>query len=93
MLWMWQRVMWGKSRRAENLTLNDIGCREMAILVPIILLILWIGLNPNPLLRRMDASVIHLLDGMRIAATSEVQIPPSPPFVKGGWGDLVRSTN
>ncbi|PTL37003.1 NADH-quinone oxidoreductase subunit M [Candidatus Methylomirabilis limnetica] len=93
MLWMWQRVMWGKSRRAENLTLNDIGCREMAILVPIILLILWIGLNPNPLLRRMDASVIHLLDGMRIAATSEVQIPPSPPFVKGGWGDLVRSAN
>ncbi|MGB4780720.1 MAG: Fe-S-binding domain-containing protein, partial [Candidatus Methylomirabilis sp.] len=65
MLWMWQRVMWGTSRRAENLTLKDIGCREMAILVPIILLILWIGLNPNPLLRRMDASVTQLLCDVR----------------------------
>jgi NADH-quinone oxidoreductase subunit M len=101
MLWMWQRVMWGTSRRAENLTLNDIGCREMAILVPIILLILWIGLNPNPLLRRMDASVIHLLEGMR-SATSEVQgsNPPNPTVIKGGEGgfrgdvgDLMRSAN
>ena len=72
MLWMWQRVMWGQSRRAENLTLNDIGRREMAMLIPIIVLILWIGLNPNPLLRRMDASVGQLLDGMR-SATSEVR--------------------
>ena len=101
MLWMWQRVMWGTSRRDENLTLNDIGCREMAILVPIILLILWIGLNPNPLLRRMDASVIHLLEGMR-SATSEVQgsNPPNLTVIKGGeggfrgdGGDLMRSAN
>jgi len=65
MLWMWQRVMWGQSRRSENLTLHDIGRREMAILIPIILLILWIGLNPNPLLRRMDASVAQLLCDVR----------------------------
>ncbi|PWB48593.1 MAG: NADH-quinone oxidoreductase subunit M [Candidatus Methylomirabilota bacterium] len=72
MLWMWQRVMWGQSRRADNLTLRDMSRREMAMLVPIILLIVWIGLNPNPLLRRMDASVGQLLDGMR-NATSEAR--------------------
>jgi hypothetical protein len=33
----------------------------MAMLVPMILLILWIGLFPNHLLRKMDASVTHLL--------------------------------
>ncbi|HWQ68501.1 MAG TPA: Fe-S-binding domain-containing protein, partial [Patescibacteria group bacterium] len=65
MLWMWQRVMWGQSRRAENLTLDDISGREMAMLIPIILLILWIGLHPNPLLRRMDASVAQLLCDVR----------------------------
>ncbi|CBE69764.1 NADH-quinone oxidoreductase chain M (NADH dehydrogenase I, chain M) (NDH-1, chain M) [Candidatus Methylomirabilis oxygeniifera] len=65
MLWMWQRVMWGQSRRAENLTLDDISGREMAMLIPIILLIVWIGLNPNPLLRRMDASVAQLLCEVR----------------------------
>ncbi|MBZ0169894.1 NADH dehydrogenase [Candidatus Methylomirabilis lanthanidiphila] len=62
MLWMWQRVMWGQSRRADNLTLKDIGGREMAMLIPIILLIVWIGLNPNPLLRKMDASVAQLIE-------------------------------
>ncbi len=67
MLRMWQRVMWGTSRRAENLTLNDIGYREMVILAPVILLIVWIGLHPNPLLRRMDASVAQLLCDMRRA--------------------------
>ena len=61
MLWMWQRVMWGESRRSQNLDLHDLRPREMAMLVPMILLILWIGLFPNNLLRKMDASVTHLL--------------------------------
>ena len=62
MLWMWQRVMWGESRWPENLGLHDLGRREMTMLVPIILLILWIGLSPNHLLRKMDASVAQLLE-------------------------------
>jgi len=76
MLWMWQRVMWGEIRRPENLGLGDLGRREMAILVPIILLILWIGLSPNYLLRKMDASVSQLLG--QIAGTPRAQrsVPP-----------------
>ncbi|MBI4381751.1 MAG: NADH-quinone oxidoreductase subunit M [candidate division NC10 bacterium] len=72
MLWMWQRVMWGESRRSQNLDLHDLRPREIAMLVPTILLILWIGLFPNHLLRKMDASVTHLLGGVR-GATSEVR--------------------
>jgi len=64
MLWMWQRVMWGEPRRPENQGLRDLGGRELAILVPILLLTLWIGLAPNALLRRMDASVTQLLAHM-----------------------------
>ena len=70
MLWMWQRVMWGEGGRPENLGLRDLGRREMAMLVPIILLILWIGLFPNHLLRKMDASVNQLLG--QIVGGSEV---------------------
>jgi NADH-quinone oxidoreductase subunit M len=76
MLWMWQRVMWGESRRPQNLGLGDLGRREMAILVPIILLILWIGLNPNPLLRKMDASVGQLLEQLAGAPQAELPLPP-----------------
>jgi NADH-quinone oxidoreductase subunit M len=64
MLSMWQRVMWGETRRTENLGLRDLSRRELAMLVPMILLMLWIGLSPNHLLRRMDASVGVLLGGV-----------------------------
>jgi len=72
MLWMWQRVMWGESRRSQNLDLHDLRPREMAMLVPMILLILWIGLFPNHLLRKMDASVTHLLG--QIAGGSQAEM-------------------
>jgi len=72
MLWMWQRVMWGESRRSQNLDLHDLRPREMAMLVPMILLILWIGLFPNHLLRKMDASVTHLLG--QIAGGSQAEL-------------------
>jgi NADH-quinone oxidoreductase subunit M len=75
LLWMWQRVMWGESRRPENLNLADLGRREMTILVAIILLILWIGLSPNPLLRKMDASVTQLLAQMAGAPRAELSLP------------------
>jgi NADH-quinone oxidoreductase subunit M len=75
MLWMWQRVMWGEIRRPENLGLGDLGRREMAILVPIILLILWIGLSPNHLLRKMDASVSQLLGQIAGAPRAELALP------------------
>ena len=72
MLWMWQRVMWGESRRSQNLDLHDLRPHEMAMLVPMILLILWIGLFPNHLLRKMDASVTHLLG--QIAGGSQAEM-------------------
>jgi NADH-quinone oxidoreductase subunit M len=76
MLWMWQRVMWGDSRRSQSLGLVDLRPREMAMLVPVILLILWIGLFPNHLLRRMDASVTHLLGQVGGASRAELTLLP-----------------
>jgi NADH-quinone oxidoreductase subunit M len=61
MLWMFQRVMFHEITHEENKTLQDINKREFAILIPIILLIFWIGIYPNSFLRKMDASVNHLL--------------------------------
>ncbi len=61
MLWMFQRVMFNKITNPENSKLKDINKREVALLVPIVMLILWIGIYPKPLLSRMDVSVSHLL--------------------------------
>ena len=45
----------------ENKTLKDVTKRELAILIPIIVMIFWIGIYPNSFLRKMDVSVNHLL--------------------------------
>ena len=41
--------------------MKDVNKREFAILIPIILMIFWIGIYPNSFLRKMDTSVNHLL--------------------------------
>lgn len=75
MLWMFQRVMFHEITHEENKTLQDMNKREFAILIPIILLIFWIGICPNSFLRKMDASVNHLLTqvGEKANIVSNVQ--------------------
>ncbi len=61
MLWMFQRVMFGKVTREANRKIADMNLREIAYMLPIILFIVWIGVYPQPFLRKMDASVKHLI--------------------------------
>jgi NADH-quinone oxidoreductase subunit M len=57
MLWMFQRVMFGPLEKAENKELKDLDKREIAILVPIVILMFWIGIYSNSFLRKMDTAV------------------------------------
>jgi len=57
MLWMFQRVMFGELTNPANRLLKDLNAREIVVLVPLILFILWIGLYPKPLLEKMEPSV------------------------------------
>ncbi len=61
MLWMFQRVMFNKMTNPENKKLKDINKREWALLLPITILVFWIGIYPKPIISRMDTSVNHLL--------------------------------
>ena len=60
-LWMFQRVMFQKLDNPENEKLVDINFRELITVVPLIVLVFWIGLYPKPFLKTFDASVEHLL--------------------------------
>jgi NADH-quinone oxidoreductase subunit M len=57
MLWMYQRVFLGKLTNPANASLPDIGLREKALLFPIILMMLWIGVYSAPFLQRMEPSL------------------------------------
>jgi NADH-quinone oxidoreductase subunit M len=57
MLWMFQRVMFGKITREENRNLKDLSLREFFVLLPIIIMIFVIGIYPDPFLKKMSVSV------------------------------------
>jgi NADH-quinone oxidoreductase subunit M len=57
MLWMFQRVMFGAVTNEKNRRLPDLSAREVAYLLPLVVMIFWIGVYPQTFLRKMDASV------------------------------------
>lgn len=63
-LWMFKRVMYGKITNPENEHLKDVSKREIAVLVPIIIFIVWIGVYPSTFLNKSAASTKQLIEKM-----------------------------
>jgi NADH-quinone oxidoreductase subunit M len=59
---MLQRVAYGSPRNPDHSGLKDLEVREIITLAPLLILVFWIGLNPQPFTRVMHASVRHLLE-------------------------------
>jgi NADH-quinone oxidoreductase subunit M len=93
MLWTYERVMFGPITKAVNETLADLSAREIAVMVPIIALMLFMGLYPQPLIARMEPSVEKMLAGVHIAqarieesrrthALANVEIPATRAYAQ-----------
>jgi NADH-quinone oxidoreductase subunit M len=61
LLWMNQRVIFGPLTRPENGRLSDLSVREWAVLVPVLIFIVWIGVYPVAFTGKTEASVGALL--------------------------------
>jgi NADH-quinone oxidoreductase subunit M len=56
LLWMYQRVVFGNVTNSANATLPDLSPREIAVLVPVLIFIVWIGVYPGTFLSASGAS-------------------------------------
>jgi len=61
MLWMFQRVMFGPVTHPENEKLKDLSLRERLVFAPLIILILWMGVAPQPFLDRIQTALDRTL--------------------------------
>ncbi|MGQ9908807.1 MAG: complex I subunit 4 family protein [Candidatus Flexifilum sp.] len=64
MLYMFQKVYMGELDKEENKHLEPLHWQEIAVMVPILVLIFWIGLQPAPFFATMDASVGQLVSNL-----------------------------
>jgi NADH-quinone oxidoreductase subunit M len=64
LLWLYQRVFYGEITQEKNRLIPDLDDREKIILVSIVFVILWMGVYPQTFLRRLDASVVQVVQRM-----------------------------
>jgi NADH-quinone oxidoreductase subunit M len=70
MLWMLQKMFLGEVENPANKGLSDLNTREILTLVPIVILIFWIGLYPKPFFDLMAPSVNLLAQNLQAAAVA-----------------------
>jgi NADH-quinone oxidoreductase subunit M len=76
MLVLVQKVFFGKITNPENLHLPDFSVREAFVITPVIVLILVMGLAPQPFLTQAKPSVDRLIARMQVAEQKLRQTDP-----------------
>jgi NADH-quinone oxidoreductase subunit M len=67
LLWGYQRVFFGTLDNPLNKTVQDLSHREWAVLVPIVVFIVWIGLSPNTFLSKSEQASRQVLQQVQDA--------------------------
>jgi len=65
LLWLYQRVFFGKITNPKNEKLPDLSPRELLTFTPLIILALWIGLYPKPFFQILEPPVKQLVEDVR----------------------------
>ncbi len=68
LLWMYQRVIFGTVTVEANRRLTDLSPREWAVILPVVLFIIWIGVHPVTFTRSTEASVEALIQQVQTKA-------------------------
>jgi NADH-quinone oxidoreductase subunit M len=86
LLWLFSRTMLGELRSPTGGRLKDLRLREAVVFVPLVLLAVWVGFRPAPLLARVETSVARIV--LRVspqfaAEVSDCLSQPVPPPADG----------
>jgi NADH-quinone oxidoreductase subunit M len=97
MLWLYQRTIFGKVTKEENLKLLDLNFREVMTLLPLTVLAFWIGLYPKPFFNILDEPVNRLVQQIEqtheysesiVDLRSPSQVPEHLALAEGPGGTL-----
>ncbi|HET9275468.1 MAG TPA: NADH-quinone oxidoreductase subunit M, partial [Gemmatimonadales bacterium] len=87
LLWALQRIFLNRLDNPENRGLKDLVPRELLVMAPLLAGMLWMGLYPAPILRRIEPAIEVYLNHLRgstgVIDFSEHRAPGSVPAAKG----------
>jgi NADH-quinone oxidoreductase subunit M len=69
MLYLYRRVIFGRLTRDDLRQMLDLSRREIALFAPLIVVVLWMGIYPKPVLDVFSASVDQLVARYQQAQT------------------------
>ncbi len=86
MLWAFQRVVFGPLKNAANEKLADLNPREMVYLAPLLVMIVVMGVMPQPFLDRINPSVDRFVARFadHYEGTPYVHAGPVPGWIAAG---------
>ncbi|MEX2297419.1 MAG: NADH-quinone oxidoreductase subunit M, partial [Dongiaceae bacterium] len=87
MLWLYRRVIFGKLTKSELMDILDLNPREVAIFVPLAVLVMWMGIYPASFIEIMAPSVSNLIENFEIARAESAR--PELAMI-GDFVDWVR---
>lgn len=71
MLVLFKRVFFGKVACEENAALKDLNGTELAALLPLVVVVIWLGIYPKPILAPIDVSVKGMMELMQQKARTQ----------------------
>lgn len=71
MLWMFQRVMFGKSEKKIHFEFKNLRANEIAVIIPLTLLMVLLGVYPKPIMNKIEPSVIKYVEYVKSKKTSD----------------------
>jgi NADH-quinone oxidoreductase subunit M len=78
MLALYKKSFFGPMRHEKNLGLKDLNTRELSALLPLVAIVVWLGIYPNPVLEPIDNSckalLIQMEDHAQLESTKEAII-------------------
>ncbi len=73
LLWMLYRTFFGPLTKEANRTLRDLNAREVALLVPLAVLMVVMGVFPQPFLRTSEPATAFLLEQIEAKRTAAIE--------------------
>jgi NADH-quinone oxidoreductase subunit M len=69
LLWAIQRILFNKLDKPENRHIPDLNARELALMVPLIAAIVWLGVYPQPVISRMEVAATKFVQHVETRAS------------------------